>query len=262
MFKYPPVVRLYGLDFTSVPDEDTSQIYSISLTYSVNETGFNDGTETIVVLSTNPTHSSKTGVINITMPMTPSRSISSGFLNTTRSLPGISQSAISSKLIDVQTSNIRNTGNSTYEINLTSESTGETGFQFIIYTEINGYVYSKVVNFSKTINASLNFSGFYNGNFNAVIIGQMWKSNVFTYPFTYGQKNYFQGTIPVVARNVSVANISIKSKFSKDLELYRLGGNLSVPVAGISIGAYSIAMNWTAVKSNVTGTHYTYYLLL
>ena len=239
---------------------DTSQIYSISLTYSVNETGFNDGTETIVVLSTNPTHSSKTGVINITMPMTPSRSISSGFLNTTRSLPGISQSAISSKLIDVQTSNIRNTGNSTYEINLTSESTGETGFQFIIYTEINGYVYSKVVNFSKTINASLNFSGFYNGNFNAVIIGQMWKSNVFTYPFTYGQKNYFQSTIPVVARNVSVANISIKSKFIKDLELYSPGGNLSVPVAGISIGAYSITMNWSAVKSNVTGTHYTYYL--
>ncbi|MCL4357002.1 MAG: hypothetical protein M1460_03945 [Candidatus Thermoplasmatota archaeon] len=239
---------------------DTSQIYSITLTYSVNEIGFINGTKSIVVKSTNPTYGSKTGVINITLSMTPSTSISSGFLNTTRTVPGISQSAISSKLTDVQTSNIKNTGNSTYEINLTSESTGEGGFQFIIYTEINGYVYSKVVNFSNTINANLNFSGFYNGNFNAVIVGQMWKSNDFTYLFTYGQKNYFQNTIPLVARNVSIANISVKSKLSKDLELYKLGGNLSVPVAGIAIGAYSIAMNWTAVKSNVTGTHYTYYL--
>ncbi len=239
---------------------DTSQIYSITLTYSVDEIGFINDTKSIVVLSTNPTYGSKNGAINITLSMTPSMSIASGFQNTTRTVPGISQSSIASKLTDVQTSNIVNTGNSTYEINLNSETTGEAGFQFIIYTEINGYVYSKVVNFSKPINASLNFSGFYNGNFNAIIVGQMWKSNVFSYVFTYGQKNYIQNPIPVVARNVSAANISVKSKFSKDLELYKLGGNLSVPVSGISIGAYSIAMNWSGVKINVTGTHYTYYL--
>ncbi len=241
---------------------DTSQAYSISLSYYVSEIGFINGTKSIIVLSTNPTYGSKTGAVNITISMIPARSIGMGFINTTRILPGISQSAISSKLADVQTSNIMNTGNATYEVSLSSETTGEAGFQFIIYTEINGYVYSKVVNFSNKINTTLNFSGFYLGDFNAIVVGQMWRSSDYSYTFVYGQKIYALNTNPLFARNVSSANISLESKLSKDFDLYNHDQNLSIPVAGIWIGVYSITMNWSAVKSNITGTHYAYYLPL
>ncbi len=240
---------------------DLKQNYSINLQAEVNETGFNLGSVSFTATSLNgkPTVSISP---KITIKLNPLKSIGTGIANTSLKIPGFTQAELLRNITDSSTSNIYNTGPSSYLANISNPGKGTTGYRYIMAAEVNGVVYSTVVNFSSVMSFKLNFSGFYSGSFNFILIGQFWRSHNINFGFTPGKTTYGGNSNEAFfARNLSVVNVSVASKFSLDFHQYsNQVTNNSVPVQGSLVGNYTIPLYYSSVFLSNSGTFYNYSL--
>ncbi|MHB1440470.1 MAG: hypothetical protein ACYCSO_04640 [Cuniculiplasma sp.] len=176
---------------------DTQQKYNITLTLNISQAGFKNyilskqiGTSTINRFR---------NISNIKAEMVPLSTIGNGFNNIYLNIPGYSKHTIQNKLLNGVSSNKYNFGKQENVLQLNTKSNGD---QFVAYTELNGVLYSRVVN---PVNGSITLNTTFTTFLNITVIGQFSKS--FNIEFTPSFKHI--KSVSLITRRTSDVNITM-----------------------------------------------------
>ena len=237
---------------------DTHQNYEINLTINVFQAGFYNSSKSFVIKSI----SGQKNFTSIQIGSRPLNSIGSGFTESLLRVPGYNKTHLENILKGSVSSNIYNKGPQKISVRVSNFSKNK-GNEFVVYSNINGLIYSKKVFINSTVNPTFNISTTFSLFMNISLFGQYYKTinNPVSDGISQTVSTHFAG------RQTSVVNISLVNMLNftvnKDFGLeYGREFNEQLPVSDLSlnISSSSIPIITNSVNEKFNGTFITYKL--
>ena len=237
---------------------DTHQNYEINLSVNVVQAGFYNSSKSFIIKSI----SGQKNFTSIDIGSTPLKSIGKGFTETFLRVPGYNRTHLNNILKRSVSSNIYNKGPQNINVRVGNFSNNK-GNEFVVYSSINGIIYSKKVFVNNTINPSFNISTTFSLFMNISFFGQYYKTtnnavsdgiSEFINPLLTDRE-----TSTVNISLVNMLNYTVNKDFGKE---YGREFDEQLPVSDLSLNTSSSSIHLikTGIYEKFNGTFISYKL--
>ena len=235
---------------------DTHQNYEINLTVNVTQAGFYNSSKSFGIKS-------ESGQKNLTSNQIGSRplqAIGKGFTESFLRVPGYNKTHLEGILHRSVSSNIYNKGHQVINVKVSNFARNK-GNEFILYSYINGIVYSKKVYINNTMTPSFSVNTSFSLSMNISVIGQYYKTlnNQVLDGTGVTVKAFmdYRKTSNVNISLINMLNYTVNRNFGKK---YGREFNEQLPVSNLFLNnsTSSIGLIKTRISEQFNGTFITY----